>query len=115
MNSNPLTCKTARKRLYFNNFKERLVHFNGTVMIGIYKIKKKSDRLLIYSVHPALVKVNDPLVQAEELITQYSVNLNSRFCLYLIEGFRRIHNDEISRILLTFEDKPQPHTVTLLC
>jgi hypothetical protein len=32
MNSNPLTCKTARKRLYFNNFKERLVHFNGTVM-----------------------------------------------------------------------------------
>ncbi len=33
MNSNPLTCKTARKRLYFNNFKERLVHFNGTVMV----------------------------------------------------------------------------------
>jgi len=36
MNSNPLTCKTARKRLYFNNFKERLVHFNGTVMLYFF-------------------------------------------------------------------------------
>jgi len=29
----PLTLKTARKRLYFSDFKERLVHFNGTVVI----------------------------------------------------------------------------------
>ena len=29
-----LTRKTACKRLYFNYFKERLVHFNGTVVIG---------------------------------------------------------------------------------
>jgi len=105
MNSNPLTCKTARKRLYFNNFKERLVHFNGTVMIGIYKIKKKSDRLLIYSVHPALVKVDNPLVQAEELTTQYSVNLNSGLCLYLIEGPLCIHYDKVSGIFLTFKNE----------
>ena len=31
----PLTLKIARKRLYFNNFKDRLVHFNGTVVIQI--------------------------------------------------------------------------------
>ena len=30
--SSPLTLKIARKRLYFNNFKGRLVHFNGTVV-----------------------------------------------------------------------------------
>ena len=28
----PLTLQTARKRLYFSDFKERLVHFNGTVV-----------------------------------------------------------------------------------
>ena len=31
--SSPLTLQTARKRLYFSDFKERLVHFNGTVVI----------------------------------------------------------------------------------
>ena len=31
--SNPLTRKTAHKRLNINHFKERLVHFNGTVVI----------------------------------------------------------------------------------
>ena len=30
--SSPLTPKTGRKRLYFNNFKERLVLFYGTVV-----------------------------------------------------------------------------------
>ena len=30
--SSSLTLKIARKRLYFNNFKGRLVHFNGTVV-----------------------------------------------------------------------------------
>ena len=30
--SNPLTRKTAHKRLNINHFKERLVHFNGTVV-----------------------------------------------------------------------------------
>ena len=30
--SSPLTLQTARKRLYFSDFKERLVHFNGTVV-----------------------------------------------------------------------------------
>ena len=44
----PLTLQTARKRLYFSDFKERIVHFNGTVVskfdknanleIKIYKI-----------------------------------------------------------------------------
>jgi hypothetical protein len=34
--SSSLTLKIARKRLYFNNFKGRLVHFNGTVVITIY-------------------------------------------------------------------------------
>ena len=29
--------KTARKRLYFSDFKERLVHFNGTVVTLILK------------------------------------------------------------------------------
>lgn len=31
-NSSPLTLETAHKRLIFNDFKERLVHFNGTVV-----------------------------------------------------------------------------------
>lgn len=31
--SNPLTRKTAHKRLNINHFKERLVYFNGTVVI----------------------------------------------------------------------------------
>jgi len=31
-NSNPCTLKTTRKRLYFSDFKEQLVHFNGTVV-----------------------------------------------------------------------------------
>ena len=30
--SSPLTRSIARKRLYFNNFKELLVHFNGTAV-----------------------------------------------------------------------------------
>ena len=30
--SNPFHFKNARKRLYFNYFKERLFHFNGTVV-----------------------------------------------------------------------------------
>ncbi|MBR1653068.1 MAG: hypothetical protein IJ692_06740, partial [Alloprevotella sp.] len=33
-NSSPLTLKTDRKRLYFSDFKERLVHFNGTVVLS---------------------------------------------------------------------------------
>ena len=33
--SSPLTLQTARKRLYFSDFKERLVHFNGTVVLYI--------------------------------------------------------------------------------
>ena len=33
--SKPLTTKFTHKRLYFNYFKERLVHFNGTVVIKI--------------------------------------------------------------------------------
>lgn len=33
MNSNPLTRKKARKRLYFNYFKEFFIHFNGTLML----------------------------------------------------------------------------------
>ena len=32
-NSSPLTLETAHKRLIFNDFKERLVHFNGTVVL----------------------------------------------------------------------------------
>ena len=36
--SSPLTLQTARKRLYFSDFKERLVHFNGTVV----KVDKKT-------------------------------------------------------------------------
>ena len=32
-NSNRRTLKSARKRLNFNYFKERLAHFNGTVVI----------------------------------------------------------------------------------
>ena len=32
-NSSPLTRKMTSKRLYFNYFKDRLVHFNGTAMI----------------------------------------------------------------------------------
>ena len=35
--SSPLTLQTARKRLYFSDFKERLVHFNGTVVILLYE------------------------------------------------------------------------------
>ena len=31
-NSNRRAFKTARKRLYFSDFKERLAHFNGTVV-----------------------------------------------------------------------------------
>ena len=31
-NSNRRALKTARKRLYFSDFKERLAHFNGTVV-----------------------------------------------------------------------------------
>lgn len=31
-NSNRRALKTTRKRLYFSDFKERLVHFNGTVV-----------------------------------------------------------------------------------
>ena len=37
-NSSPLTRKMTSKRLYFNYFKDRLVHFNGTAMK--YKFKK---------------------------------------------------------------------------
>lgn len=33
-NSSPLTRKMTSKRLYFNYFKDRLVHFNGTAMIN---------------------------------------------------------------------------------
>jgi len=45
-NSNRRTLKSARKRLNFNYFKERLVHFNGTVVI---KNKKKETYLpLVY-------------------------------------------------------------------
>ena len=36
--SSPLTLQTARKRLYFSDFKERLVHFNGTVVQNIVHI-----------------------------------------------------------------------------
>ncbi|MBR0273739.1 MAG: hypothetical protein IJQ59_06590, partial [Bacteroidaceae bacterium] len=32
-NSNRRALKTARKRLYFSDFKERLIHFNGTVVM----------------------------------------------------------------------------------
>ena len=32
-NSNRRALKTARNRLYFSDFKERLVHFNGTVVL----------------------------------------------------------------------------------
>jgi hypothetical protein len=37
--SNPLTRKTAHKRLNINYFKERLVHFNGTVVSLIINMK----------------------------------------------------------------------------
>ncbi|MBQ6725238.1 MAG: hypothetical protein IJQ89_01545, partial [Bacteroidales bacterium] len=33
--SSPLTPQTTRKRLYFSDFKERLVHFNGTVVFFV--------------------------------------------------------------------------------
>ena len=33
-NSSPLTRKMTSKRLYFNYFKDRLVHFNGTAMFS---------------------------------------------------------------------------------
>ena len=36
-NSSPLTRKMTSKRLYFNYFKDRLVHFNGTAMISYMK------------------------------------------------------------------------------
>ena len=36
-NSNRRAFKTARKRLYFSDFKERLAHFNGTVVIIVWK------------------------------------------------------------------------------
>ena len=36
-NSSPLTRKMTSKRLYFNYFKDRLVHFNGTAMMSDYK------------------------------------------------------------------------------
>ena len=34
-NSNRCTLEISCKRLYFNQFKERLVHFNGTVVISL--------------------------------------------------------------------------------
>jgi hypothetical protein len=34
--SSPLTRKNARKRLYFNYFKERLVHFKGTILLAFF-------------------------------------------------------------------------------
>ena len=37
-NSSPLTRKMTSKRLYFNYFKDRLVHFNGTAMIMNIKL-----------------------------------------------------------------------------
>ena len=42
-NSSPLTLKTDRKRLYFSDFKERLVHFNGTVVTSTKKVYKFVD------------------------------------------------------------------------
>lgn len=36
-NSSPLTRKMTSKRLYFNYFKDRLVHFNGTAMVRYMK------------------------------------------------------------------------------
>ena len=44
--SSPLTLQTARKRLYFSDFKEQLVHFNGTVVI-YYIYNKVHARLKI--------------------------------------------------------------------
>ena len=34
-NSNRRALKISRKRLYFSDFKERLFHFNGTVVISV--------------------------------------------------------------------------------
>ena len=38
-NSSPLTREITPKRLYFNNFKDRFVHFNGTVVERNNKIR----------------------------------------------------------------------------
>ena len=48
--------KTACKRLYFNNFKEQLVHFNGTVVMPNYLLiflgfKRIVNRLSNNSLH----------------------------------------------------------------
>ncbi len=49
----PLTLKTDRKRLYFSDFKERLLRFNGTVAIlavfimNSQNICKKTQRIAI--------------------------------------------------------------------
>ena len=40
--SSPLTPQTTRKRLYFSDFKERLVHFNGTVVSHFIRFFAKS-------------------------------------------------------------------------
>ncbi|MBQ9286608.1 MAG: hypothetical protein IJ209_10075, partial [Bacteroidaceae bacterium] len=76
-NSNRRALKTARKRLYFRDFKERLVHFNGTVVnktISCEKdailIKQKINKQIflvivatIYAyshpIQPLVVKVNE--------------------------------------------------------
>ena len=50
-NSNRRVLQTGRKRHYFSDFKERLVHFNGTVVIIFLKVvvlyfKKREIKLL---------------------------------------------------------------------
>ena len=45
-NSNRRALKATRKRLYFSDFKERLVHFNGTVMFFVKNNHFISNTLL---------------------------------------------------------------------
>ena len=60
-NSNRRTLKSACKRLNFNYFKDRLVHFNGTVVIEIY--------FRYYRVYNMLVDKNLEYLLAPSLLT----------------------------------------------
>ena len=52
--SSPGTHKRARKRLYFNYFKELFIHFNGTLMIQYNNFEVKTSKL--HSVFDLLYK-----------------------------------------------------------
>ena len=103
-NSSPLTRKSASNRLYFNNFKDRSVHFYGTVVksdskpinkVHFYLVRDKNGDLCLYFGKP--IRLDD------EFISRWTEGVIFLGCDDYLKSFGLNKNDYD---YLKWEDEP---------